>query len=139
MLNKDSTGSYEYTPQERELINKYIGEQKMWKQLDRLRKSKRYAEEIRMLKLHRSTNADFKNDRIKIQTKKLPIFKEINTIVRNAQKQAEIRLLRERPDIANVVLTQQAVDQAMSEGNIDRATELQKKDLDTQNLLNMSK
>ena len=139
MLNKDSTGSYEYTPQERELINKYIGEQKMWKQLDRLRKSKRYAEEVRLLKLHRSTNADFKNDRIKIQTKKLPIFKEINTIVRNAQKQAEIRLLRERPDIANVVLTQQAVDQAMSEGNVDRAAELQKKDLDTQNLLNMSK
>ena len=139
MLNKDSTGSYEYTPQERELINKYIGEQQMWKQLDRLRKSKRYAEEIRMLKLHRSTNADFKNDRIKIQTKKLPIFKEINNIVRNAQKQAELRLLRERPDIANVVLTQQAVDQAMSEGNIQGAAELQKKDLDTQNLLNMSK
>ena len=139
MLNKDSTGSYEYTPQERELINKYIGEQQMWKQLDRLRKSKRYAEEIRMLKLHRSTNADFKNDRIKIQTKKLPIFKEINNIVRNAQKQAELRLLRERPDIANVVLTQQAVDQAMSEGNVQGAAELQKKDLDTQNLLNMSK
>ena len=78
----------------------------------------RYAEEIRMLKLHRSTNADFKNDRIKIQTKKLPIFKEINNIVRNAQKQAELRLLRERPDIANVILTQQAVDQAMSEGNV---------------------
>jgi hypothetical protein len=38
-----------------------------------------------------------------------------------------------------VILTQQAVDQAMSEGNIQGAAELQKKDLDTQNLLNMSK
>ena len=33
-LKKDSSGSYEYTPKERELIYKYIGEQQIYKQIE---------------------------------------------------------------------------------------------------------
>ena len=40
MLKMDSTGSYEWKPEDREQINKYIGEQQLFKQVERLMKTK---------------------------------------------------------------------------------------------------
>ena len=65
------------------------------------------------------------------------MFKEINNIVKNAQKIAELRLLRERPDIESVILNQQRANTSMSEGDIQGAIRAQKRNEDTQNLLNM--
>ncbi len=137
MLKKDSTGSYEYTPDERELINKYIGEQQMFRQLERIIKNPRYQKEIEQLKLYRQNNSDFSEERIKLHTEKLPVFKEINNIVKNAQKIAELRLLRERPDIESVILNQQRANQSMSEGDVQGAIRAQKRNEATQELLNM--
>ena len=67
MLKKDSTGSYEYTPDERELINKYIGEQQMFRQLERIIKNPRYQKEIEQLKLYRQNNSDFSEELSLIQ------------------------------------------------------------------------
>ena len=139
MLKKDSTGSYEYTPAERELINKYIGEQQMFRQLERIINNPRYQEEIEQLKLYRQNNSDFSEERVKLHTDKLPVFKEINNIVRNAQKIAELRLLRERPDIESVILNQQRANESMKEGDIEAAVRAQKQNEATQNLINMRK
>jgi len=138
-LKKDSTGSYEYSPEERELINKYIGEQQMYKQLERLMKSKRYKKELEWLKVHRKSNADLDNDKIQLQKDKLPIYKEIDNIVRQAQIIAERRLIESRPDIANIILMQQATNQLMNQGDVPGAAKLQKKELETRQLLQMSK
>ena len=139
MLKKDSTGSYEYTPAERELINKYIGEQQMYLQLDRIIKNPRYQKEIEQLKLYRQNNSDFSEERVKLHTEKLPVFKEINNIVRNAQKIAELRLLRERPDIESVILNQQRANESMKEGDVQGAIRAQNRNQATQNLINMRK
>ena len=137
MLKKDSTGSYEYTPDERELINKYIGEQQMFRQLERIIKNPRYQQEIEQLKLYRQNNSDFSEERVKLHTEKLPVFKEINNIVKNAQKLAELKLLRTRPDIESVILNQQRANESMSEGDVQGAIRAQKRNEATQELLNM--
>ena len=146
MIRKHSSGSYEYSPKERELIYKFIGEQKMYKKLERLMKSGKYKEDLRILKLHRHSNADLSNENIKLKTRKLPLYQEINKIVKDAQKVAEIRLhqlAREQPSkyghIPNAIIMQQLADKAMTLGQPERAINIQQKEKDTRNLLQMRK
>ena len=137
-LKKDSTGSYEYSPEERELIYKFIGEQKMYKQIERLMKNKKYAKELKMLRIHRSNNAEIDKDRIQLDTQDLPVFQEINYIVRKAQKIAEARLLKLRPDISKKVLLQQQADYNMKRGNVKGAAK-QQRDAQTLKILQIPK
>ncbi len=144
-LRKDSSGSYEYSKDEKEIIYKYIGEQQMFKQIERLMKSKRYNEELNKLRAHRVTGDDIGNERIRLETQKLPVIQEINNIVRNAQKVAELRLLTEaktNPDlkhIPNAILFQQLTDERMKSGDVEGAAKLQKKEKETRQLLQMAK
>ena len=125
-LRKDSTGSYEYTPEERELIYQFIGEQKMYKEIERLMKNKKYNDQIKKLRIHRSNNAEIDQDRIKLDTKDLPVFQEINWIIRRAQKVAEQRLLKLRPDITTRIGLQREADFEMKRGNVKKAADVQK-------------
>ena len=134
-LKKDSTGSYEYSPQERELIYRYLGEMRLYKQIERIMKSKKYKQEIEWLRNHRSTNADMQNDRLVLKKKLLPVYQEINAVLRNAQRVAEARLLNEKPDIADVIRKQQHINFEMNQGNVPGAGEIQRKDLEKQQLL----
>jgi len=135
ILQKDSTGSYEYTPQERELIYKYIGELNISKEIEKLMKIPEYKNSIEELRVHRSTNADLLNERITLKKKNLPVYQRINNIIRNAQKAAEIRLLQERPDIVETINKQLLTDDRMKKGNVKGAAQIQKQDLETQQLL----
>ena len=128
-LKKDSTGSYTYTPEERERIYQYIGEQQLWKKIEKLRKNKKYAKEVSKLRLHRSTGDDLKNERIKLETRKLPVFRELDKIIRDAQKEAEYRFITENTDIENTILRQRYADAYMKEGQVDKAIEQQKQEL----------
>ncbi len=137
MLKKDSTGSYEYEPQERELIYKYIGEQQMWRQLERIFKSKKFQDDIAVLREHRKGGKN--SELITLDTEDLPIFNAINNVVKNAQKIAEIKLLREQPNIANVILHQQNANFLMKQGDVKGAIGVSNKVQATENLLNMRK
>ena len=134
-LRKDSTGSYEYTPEERELIYKFIGEQKLYKQIQRLMKNKKYNDQIKALRIHRSNSAEIDQDRIKLDTQDLPVFQEINYILRRAQKIAEQRLLNLRPDITRKIGLQREADFNMKRGNVREAA----KNQDESKLLQMPK
>ena len=137
-LRKDSTGSYEYSTEERELIYKFIGEQQMYKQVEKLMKNKKYQKDIEALRLHRTNNAEINKDRIKLDTKDLPVFQELNWILRRAQQAAEQRLLELRPDITNRVNLQQEADFYMKQGRVEDAAEVQK-EAQVQQLLQLSK
>ena len=138
-LRKDSSGSYEYTTKEREYIYKKIGEMQLYKKVQALMKSERYRDEIKALRLHRSTNADLLNKRLVLKKKLLPVYKELDRELRRAQKLAEQMLLTERPDIAEVINKQQYIDRELKQGNVEGAAGIQQRDLETQQLLNMSK
>ena len=138
-LKKDSTGSYEYTSREREQIYKYIGEQQLYKKLIPLMKNKKYKKHVGLLRSHRVTGGDLDNDMIKIKTKQLPLFREIDKIIKDAQIIAERRLLEERDDIRNTILQQRKADQRMKQGDVQGASDIQKKELETRKLLQMAK
>tara|TARA_R100000781_G_scaffold30155_1_gene22135 strand:+ start:17 stop:1324 length:1308 start_codon:yes stop_codon:yes gene_type:complete len=135
MLKKDSTGSYEYSPHEREKIYRYIGEMQLYKEIERIMKSPKYKQELEWLRIHRSTDADLQNDSLLVKKKLLPVYQEINYVLKQAQKVAEARLLTERPDIEELIDSQQEMDFRMKEGDVPGAGEIQKDNLQTQQLL----
>jgi len=134
-LKKDSTGSYEYTPKERELIYKYIGEMKLYKEIERIMRNPEYADQIKHLRNHRLTDTDLNSEQLVLKKKLLPVYQEINFVLKNAQAEAEARLLAEHPGIAETIEAQQEINYEMKEGEVNRAGEVQKKHLETQKLL----
>jgi len=135
-LTKDSTGSYTYTEQERELIYKYMGEMQLYKKLIPLMNSKDMNDQIGKLRAHRVTGNDLDNIRIQLDADQLPVFKEINAIVKAAQKIAEARLIAENPELGVSIDYQGAVKESMQTGDVDRAHQLQKEELKKRKLLN---
>ena len=135
LLKKDSTGTYEYNPTEREEIYGYIGEQQIYKQIIRIMNTKRYQEEIEMVKAHRRSNKT--SDLITIDVDSLPVMQDLRSVITNAQKIAEIKFLRNNPKVKDVIVKQQAVDDLMRKGKVDEAVDIKNKT--TRKLLNMRK
>ena len=135
MLKKDTSGSYEWKPEDREQINKYIGEQQLFKQVERLMKSKRYQKEVKSLRQFRRSSLTRNDESIRLKTELLPIHQELNTIIREAQKLAEDRYLSENPNIEQSIINAQLVNQEMKLGNVDQASTIQKRDLETRKLI----
>ena len=102
-------------------------------------KNKKYKKHVGLLRSHRVTGGDLDNDMIKIKTKQLPLFREIDKIIKDAQIIAERRLLEERDDIRNTILQQRKADQRMKQGDVQGASDIQKKELETRKLLQMAK
>ena len=138
-LTKDSTGSYEYTATEREFIYKEIGKMQLYKKLIPLMNDPRYKKQIGLLRSHRVQGGDLDNELIKLKTQKLPLFKRIDSIIKEAQLIAERRLLEHREDIQNTINTQKNVDRLLQQGEVQKASDLQKKELETRKLLQMRK
>ena len=136
MLKMDSTGSYEWKPEDREQINKYIGEQQLFKQVERLMKNKRYKKEIDALRQFRRSSARRADQRIKLKTELLPIHQELNIIIREAQKLAEARYLSENPNIEQSIINAKLAREEMKVGNVNEAANIQEKDLETRQLIN---
>ena len=79
---------------------------------------------------------DLDNIRIQLDADQLPVFKEINAIVKAAQKIAEARLIAENPELGISINFQQEVKGSMQAGDVDRAHQLQKKESEKRKLLN---
>ena len=124
---------------EREFIYKRIGEMELWKQLIPLMEDKKLNKQLGLLRSHRVQGGDLDNDKIKLKTQKLPIFTKIDKIIKDAQIIAEADFLRNRKDIQNTIEAQKAVDANMGRGNVQEASDLQKKELETRKLLQMAK
>ena len=140
MLKKDSTGSITWSSREREQINRLIGAQQMHKKLERLMKSKKYAKDLEQLRVHRNNNAELDPAMVKLQMQKLPLYQEINRIVKEAQLIAEKQFLSRNPDRREDIRAQLAANQRLSQGDVPSAIKIQqKRKQETDQLLQMSK
>ena len=140
MLKKDSTGSITWSSREREQINRLIGAQQMYKKLERLMKSKKYAKDLEQLRVHRNNNAELDPAMVKLQMQKLPLYQEINRIVKEAQLIAEKQFLSRNPDRREDIRAQLAANQRLSQGDVPSAIKIQqKRKQETDQLLQMSK
>ena len=138
-LKMDSTGSYEYSEEEREFIYKEIGKMKLYKKLIPLMNNPEFKKQTGLLRAHRVEGGDLENEKIKLKTKKLPVFTKIDNILKDAQAIAEKKLLEQRKDIKNTILMQQKVNQQLNAGDVQGASNTQKKELETRKLLQMAK
>ena len=138
-LLKDSTGSYKYSPDQRQLVYKYMGEMEPWKELEKILKKKGYQKQIALLRSHRASGQGNEEDQIKLKRSLLPIFTEIDNMLARYQARAELRVLKENPEIPMGAAAQQIVDTAMKRGDVIKARTAQKKHIETKKLLNMRK
>ena len=138
-LKTDSTGSYEYSEAQRDWIYQRIGEMQLYKKLIPLMNDKELNRQTGLLRAHRVQGGDLDNDMIKLKTQKLPIFTKIDAIVKEAQLIAEREFLEMNKDVENTIIQQQKVDFEMNQGNVQGASDLQKKELETRKLLQMAK
>jgi len=138
-LKMDSTGSYEYTEAQRDFIYQRIGQMQLYKKLIPLMNDKELNKQVGLLRSHRVQGGDLDNDMIKLKTQKLPIFTKIDAIVKEAQLIAEREFLEMNKDVQNTIIQQQKVDFELNQGNVQEASDLQKKELETRKLLQMAK
>jgi len=139
MLKSDSTGSYQYTGSEREYVNKLIGKQQIYKDIEKILKKPKYQDQIGVLRAHRASNDDTEYARITIGEERLPVFREIDKVIRRAQKQAELIMLKERPDIWDTIKHQRLVNNYIKQGRVDDARGVAEKNNDMVNLLKLRK
>jgi len=137
-LTKSSDGSYKYSPEQRELIYREIGKMELYKEIQKLMKNKAYAKDIEQLRAHRTSNQDLQSD-IKLHANKLPVFQKINGLIRVALKEAERRVGLTDSSIPMDQQTQILTDRAMKGGDVKKASEYQKRNIDTKKLLQMPK
>ena len=140
VLKKDSTGMYEYTGTEREYINKLVGEQEPWRKIEKLLKSPKYQDQIKELRAHVASGGDLGYDRITINGRRLPIYREIDKVMRQAQQNAELIMMRERPDIWETVTQQRLVNKYIEQGRVDDARGIGARNQQmVENLINLPK
>jgi hypothetical protein len=117
MIRKDSTGNHEYTPAEREILYRYIGEQQVWKEFDKLSRNKKYNDQldrIRAMRVEGRTQDE-------INAAKSEVYSVMNQIMVNAQKSAELRLQNENQPMWNAIQESIRNKNYMQQGRIDDA------------------
>jgi hypothetical protein len=116
-IRKDSTGNHEYTPAERETLYKYIGEQQIWKQFDKLSKSKKYNDQLDRVRAMRVEGVD--SD--KIDVAQIEAYKPLDDIMLVAQRAAEQRLQKDNPDMWEAINLSIQTKNLLGQGRIDDA------------------
>lgn len=136
-MRKDSSGNHEYTPEQRELIYRYMAEDN----LDEVMASNKFMGnaffneiigKLRALKQRAKYPLDKEGNPIEFNVELTPVHNAINKVLRESKKRAEQRLLKENPQIAESIFAQQRVDKFMQGGQIEeaaRAAEEQKTQL----------
>ena len=124
---KTNSLGIEYTPEQRELIGRYMGQQQIWKKVEAMRTNPVFNEQLDQLRqLINSGAAEaevlaFKND--------LAVYRKLKSIVQEAKENAE-HLIHNDPKFAHLDIlgvNRQAVKQRMNQDDILGATERSRK------------
>ena len=128
MMRRDSTGKHEYTPEQREIIYRFMAKDNLAAEIA----SKRFMGnqafnnilgEVRDLKKNKRRVMDRDGNPIEYRVQLTPVHRAIDNLISEAKKRAEARLLADAryADLAAGIYTQQAVDEAMKAGDIEGA------------------
>jgi hypothetical protein len=119
MIRKDSSGSYEYKPKEREILYRYMGEQGLYKEVEKLMKSPKMNDQLGRLRAYRAQG--WSSERIRMEAKDLDLYRRLDRIVSDARKRAEIRLQQDNPDIWNTIKNTKLTKKQLNRGRVDDA------------------
>ena len=76
------------------------------------------------------------NDVIKLKARLSPVHRELDLLINNAIRVAELEYLRDKPLIQQAIINAQLAKNRMKEGDVEGAAELQKKDAEIKQLIN---
>ena len=80
-----------YSAEEREVIGRFMGEDQLWKEVEKMRTNKRWNEELD--ELRKFVNIPGKsNQEIRDYKDKLPVYQHLRKLVKNSQRRAEARI-----------------------------------------------
>ena len=128
MIRRDSTGKHEYTPEQREIIYRFMAEDNLGAEIA----SKRFMGnqafnnilgEVRDLKKGKRQVIDRDGNPIEYRVQLTPVHDAINKLITKSKERAEARLLADSryADLAAGIYTQQAVNEAMKAGDTEGA------------------
>ena len=119
LLRRDSTGKYEYSPAERQELYKIMGKMQLWKKIDALSKSSKLNAELAALRRARADNVNFSYS--DLRSKDLQTYRILNSIISEAQKEAEQTLMLRNPTIEMKIEGAQMIKHLLSQGKVEQA------------------
>ena len=96
---KTSSKGIEYSPEARELIGRYMGKQQLWKEVEKMSKSKAFNEDLDKLRKYINSGKDeaevgeFRNE--------LTVYKKLKSLLKDAKEKAE-RQIADDPKFAHL-------------------------------------
>tara|TARA_R100000234_G_scaffold101405_1_gene70449 strand:+ start:3694 stop:7878 length:4185 start_codon:yes stop_codon:yes gene_type:complete len=130
----DSTGSYEWSAEDQEKIYRLTGAMNLEKEIMRIANRKDNQEIINdLINLRNEYHPG--NDVIKLKARLSPVHRELDLLINNAIKVAELEYLRDKPLIQQAIVNAQLAKNRMKQGDVSGAAELQKKDAQIKNLI----
>jgi len=126
MLSKDSTGSYDYTPEVRQKILQYMGENQTWREVEALRKDPQnqfFLDELRDTRykeLQMQMRGEITNKE-GLKPNVGPIYTKLRKIVKQSQEKAEKRAIEEGIIPIDSLLGRQLSNKYLRYGNVDKA------------------
>ena len=129
MLSKDSTGSYDYTPEIRQKILEYMGENETWREVEALMKDPQnsfFLDELRDTRF-KELRKQMRGEMTKEQGLKEnvgPIYTRLNKIVRRSQEKAEKRAIEEGIIPIDSLLGRQLSNKYLRYGNVQKAADI---------------
>ena len=124
LLRRDSTGKYEYSPAERQELYTIMGNMNLWKKIEKLSKSPKINAQIDALRRARAANVNFTYS--DFRSKDLQVYKELNHIISEAQKEAETTLLLRNPTIEMKIEGAQMIKSLLAQGRVEQARKVGK-------------
>ena len=130
----DSTGSYEWSAEDQEKIYRITGNMNLEKDIMRIATRKDNQEIINdLMNLRNEYHPG--NDVIKLKARLSPVHRELDLLINNAIKLAELQYLKDKPLIQQAIVNAQLAKNRMKEGDVQGASELQKKDAQIKELI----
>tara|TARA_E500000081_G_scaffold106463_1_gene108162 strand:- start:387 stop:4280 length:3894 start_codon:yes stop_codon:yes gene_type:complete len=114
LLRKTSDGKYDYTPEERTEVYKYMGRMDLYKEVEKLMKSPRIKHQLDAMRRLRASNQSY--DFVTIKTEGLPVYDYLNNIVREAQILAEQQMNMKNPTIADKIKANTQIKHLVKQG-----------------------
>ena len=130
MLRKDSSGEYEFSPTERETIMKYVGEQELWREIDKIKDNPEYNAFLDDLRNHRNSGKD--SDVVDLPPGTGPVYDNIRKILKQGLERAEQKALRNGDIPVDTILGAKLAKKYLRFGNIQEAIKVQQETLQQQ-------
>ena len=139
-ITKDTTGKIEWTNEESPTINKYIGEQQPWKDIEKIMKKPKYKYLAGKVRAFRASGREQEWDRVEFKEHLMEVYDEIDAVWDRVLAVAEQRMLDENPGLLSLITRQALMDKYIGQGRIDDAVrEGDKAQQETETLLQMAK